>query len=77
MLYYKQKLNILIASIISIVVSIVSHYFFIKQMGAYGAAVSMSIIYFIVLIVTVLFVHKQITQMIKNKNIPEYYDHHD
>jgi O-antigen/teichoic acid export membrane protein len=77
MLYYKQKLNILIASTISIVISIVSHYFFIKQMGAYGAAVSMSIVYFIVLIVTVLFAYKQVTLVIKSKNLPEYYDHHD
>ncbi len=77
MLYHKQKRKILSASLLSILVSIVSHYFFIKQMGAYGAAVSMSIVYFIVLIITVLFVYKQIVPILKSKKIPEYYDHHD
>lgn len=77
MLYHKQKRKILLASIISITVSILSHYFFIKQFGAYGAAVSMSIIYFIVLIITLLFVYKQIVPLLQTKKIAEYYDHHD
>ena len=58
MLYYKQKRKILFASLLSIVVSIAAHYFFIKQLGAFGAAVSMCVVYFIVLIITILFVYK-------------------
>ncbi len=77
MLYYKQKRKILFASLLFILVSVVSHYFFIKQMGAYGAAVSMSIVYFIVLVITVLFVYKQVIALLKNQNVAEYYDHHD
>jgi len=77
MLYHKQKRKILFASLLSILVSVVSHYFFIRQMGAYGAAISMSIVYFIVLIITVLFVYKQLIPLLKSKKISEYYDHHD
>ena len=77
MLYHKQKQKILLAAIISITVSILSHYFFIKQFGAYGAAVSMSIVYFIVLIITLLFVYKQIVPLFLTKKIAEYYDYHD
>lgn len=77
MLYHKQKRKILLASLISVLVSVVSHYFFIKKLGAYGAALSMSVVYFIVLIVTVLFVYKQILPMLQTKKSSEYYDHHD
>ena len=77
MLYHKQKKKILFASVISITVSILSHYFFIKQLGAYGAAVSMSVVYFIVLIITLLFVYKEIVPLFLTKKIAEYYDHHD
>jgi O-antigen/teichoic acid export membrane protein len=77
MLYHKQKRKILAASLLSVMVSSMSHYFFIKQMGAYGAAVSMSIVYFIVLIITVLFVYKQIVPILRSKKTAEYYDHHD
>jgi len=77
MLYHKQKRKILFASLISVLVSVVSHYFFIKQLGAYGAAVSMSVVYFIVLIVTILFVYKQVLPILQTKKINEYYDHHD
>jgi O-antigen/teichoic acid export membrane protein len=69
MLYHKQKRKILLASILSVIISVTSHYFFIKQLGAYGAAVSMCVVYFIVLIITLLFVYRQILPILKVQKI--------
>jgi uncharacterized membrane protein len=54
-----------------------SHYFFIKQTGAYSAAFTMSIVYSIVLIITAFFIYKQVVPVLKGKKVSEYYDHHD
>lgn len=66
MLYHKQKRKILFASLFSVIISCGSHYYFIQKLGAYGAAVSMCIVYFIVLIITILLVYKQLIPMLSN-----------
>ena len=70
LLYSKQRTRILLVSVTSILISVLSHSYFIKNWGAYGAAVSMCVSYFIVLIVTVLFVWKQVVPVfIKTKPV--------
>jgi O-antigen/teichoic acid export membrane protein len=64
-LYRKEKRKLLTISVLSAVVSIVSHSMFAKYYGAYGAAVSMCLVYFIILIITLLLVKKDITQIFK------------
>lgn len=64
MLYRKEKRKILAASLLSVLISIVSHALFIQHLGAYGAAVSMCVVYTIVLIITLLLVRKQLMQII-------------
>jgi O-antigen/teichoic acid export membrane protein len=54
MFYKKHKKKILALSLISIFISLTDNYFFIKSDQAYGAALSIFISYFLVLIVTVL-----------------------
>lgn len=54
MLYNKQKAKIVLLSVFSICISFTSNYFFIKNWGLPGAALSVLISYFIVLIVTLL-----------------------
>lgn len=58
MLYKKEKLKLLTASLFSILLSLVSHTLFTKYFGAYGAAVSICLVYFIVLLITILLVYK-------------------
>lgn len=69
MLYHKQKRKIFSASILSIVLSISLHTFFINKLGAHGAAVSICVTYFIVLIITILFVYKQLLPILQSKKI--------
>lgn len=65
MLYHKQKRKILAVSILSILICVSSHYFFIQKLGAYGAALSMCAVYFGVLIITLLLVRKDLVRMFK------------
>ena len=51
--YKKDKKRILILSFFAISISLISNYFFIKKGHAYGAALSVFISYFLVLIITV------------------------
>lgn len=60
MLYHKEKKKLLLASVLSVAVSLLSHTFFIQQQGAYGAAVSICLVYFIVLLITIFLVRKQL-----------------
>jgi O-antigen/teichoic acid export membrane protein len=53
MFYKKHKKIILLLSLISIFISITNNYFFIKNGHTYGAALSVCISYFLVLVVTV------------------------
>jgi Na+-driven multidrug efflux pump len=48
-------------------ISLVSHTVFVQQWGAYGAAVSMCVVYFIVLLITIFFVRKHLTLLFSNK----------
>ena len=65
------------ASVLSIVISMMSHYYFIQKFGTYGAALSMTVVYFIVLIITIVFVYQQVILFVKPQKINEYYDHYD
>lgn len=67
MLYNKEKKKIFMASSLSVLISVVSHSVFIKQWGAYGAAVSMCVVYFIVLLITMLIVRKHLSQILSSK----------
>lgn len=67
MLYNKEKRKLLLASSLSVLISLVSHTVFVKQWGAYGAAVSMCVVYLIVLIITIFFVKKHLTLLFTNK----------
>ncbi len=53
--YYKEKKKLLILAIISIIISIAGNYFFIKNMGTKGAAISVCCSYFLVLVLAILF----------------------
>lgn len=63
MLYKKQKRKILVLSIFSICISLTSNFFFIKQWSAKGAAVSVCVTYFIVLLVTLIASSKEVRLM--------------
>jgi O-antigen/teichoic acid export membrane protein len=67
MLYHKMKRKILYLSLISIVISLSSNYFYIKNYGSFGAALSICTIYFLILIVTLLFGRKQIVPILQGK----------
>jgi O-antigen/teichoic acid export membrane protein len=69
MLYKKQKRKILFASSLSIFISIAVNYYFIKNMGSYGAALSIGTIYFVVFIITMLFVRKQVASLFSFKQL--------
>ncbi len=60
MLFHKEKRKLLTASLISVVISLVSNALFIRHMGAQGAAVSMCAVYVTVLAVTIFFVRRQL-----------------
>ena len=65
MLYHKKKKKILSLSLISIVISLGNNYFFIKSQGSFGAAISIFSTYFLILVITVLFVKKQIVPILQ------------
>ena len=60
MLFHKQKRKLLAASLLSVVISLSANAVFIRFMGAQGAAVSMCVVYVTVLLITLLFVRKQL-----------------
>ena len=64
--YYKQKLKLLLLSLLSILISLISNYCFIKNMGTQGAAISVCCSYFVVLIMAVLFTKSNWKHMIKH-----------
>ncbi len=53
--YYKQKKKLFTLAIISIAISVGSNYFFIKNMGTRGAAISVCCSYFLVLLLAIFF----------------------
>lgn len=66
MLYRKEKKKLLMASSLSVLITVLSHSLLVKQWGAYGAAVSMCAVYFIVLLITLFFVKKPLTRVFSN-----------
>jgi O-antigen/teichoic acid export membrane protein len=69
MLYYKLKRKILLISLISIVVSVLCNYFFIKHWGSYGAALAIFIGYLSILIITLLFVKREIVAILHTQPV--------
>ncbi|MGN6532466.1 MAG: lipopolysaccharide biosynthesis protein [Ginsengibacter sp.] len=63
MFYKKHKKKILATSLISIFISIANNYFFIKNLGTSGAAFSVFLSYFLVLLVTITANLKNIKEM--------------
>lgn len=53
--YHKQKRKLFTLAFISIIISLSSNYFFIKSMGAAGAAISVCCSYFVVLLLALIF----------------------
>ena len=65
-LYNKQKKKILFLSLASICISLICNYIFIKQWNAKGAAISVCISYFMVLVVTLLASYKNVRFIFMN-----------
>src|SRR5690348_5319504 len=68
LLYYKQKRAILIVALFSIVISLCNNYFFIKNLGASGAAISVCCSYFLVMIITSMITKKYWRNFIHSKS---------
>ena len=66
MLYRKEKRKLLMASSLSVLISVLSHSLLVKQWGPYGAAVSMCVVYLVVLLITIFFVRKPLSQLFSN-----------
>ena len=59
LLYYRHKRKIIGLSAAFACISLTSNYFFVKNMGSTGAAISVFCSYLVVLIITLVFTHKQ------------------
>lgn len=70
LLYHKQKRNILGLSLISIVISLASQYLLVKTFGARGAAIAVFGGYLLILIITWLFVGRQIKPILQSTHNP-------
>lgn len=70
LLYHKNKKKLLWLSLSSIAISLTSNYFFIKNMGAMGAAISVCCAYFTVLMITLLFTYKELNFIFFKINMP-------
>ncbi len=60
LLYNKQKKKILVLSLISIAINLTSNYFLISKWDAMGAAVSVCISYFLMLVTTLIISYKNV-----------------
>ena len=69
LLYHKKKKKLLLLSLSSIIISLTSNYFFIKNMASTGAAISVCLSYFIVLMITLLFTKKETMFLFKRKTV--------
>lgn len=67
LLYYKQKKKILLLSLLAVCISACSNYFFIKNFGERGAAVSTCAAYLAVLILILLFNYKTVRNIFFEK----------
>lgn len=68
LLYYKHKRKLLLLSLTSIVISLTSNYFFIRNMGSMGAAISVCCSYFAVLLITLIFTYNQLNFIFFRQN---------
>jgi O-antigen/teichoic acid export membrane protein len=67
LLYNKQKKRILVLSLISIAINLTSNYFLIKKWGAGGAALSVCLSYFLVLVTTLIMSYKNVRLLFATK----------
>lgn len=58
LLYYKEKRQIIIHSVLCMIVTIASNYYFIKKWSAFGAGIAVMVSYFIVLLITLIVTKK-------------------
>ncbi len=65
MLFRKQKRKLLAASLLSVLISLLSHSLLIRLQGAEGAARSMCLVYVLVLGITLLFVRKELVPVFR------------
>jgi len=63
LLFKKEKRKILILSLISIGISLGSNFFFIKLWSIKGAAISVCVSYFVVLVITLIVSHREVRSM--------------
>lgn len=73
MIYHKQKRKIILISLIAIGINLITHYFFIKKWNAQGAAISVSLSYFLVLVTTILFSFKYVSLIFEFNNHKRYF----
>ncbi|MEO5999785.1 MAG: oligosaccharide flippase family protein [Ferruginibacter sp.] len=70
LLYYKHKRKIIAMSATFACISLISNYFFVKNMGSNGAAISVFCSYLIVLMITLIFTRKQMSFIFKKNTVP-------
>jgi O-antigen/teichoic acid export membrane protein len=63
MLFKKQKQKIMLASLLSIGISLLLNYVLVNRLGAYGAALAMAIVQVVVLAITVFFVKAELAKL--------------
>jgi O-antigen/teichoic acid export membrane protein len=66
--YHKQKKKLFALAIISIIISICSNYYFIKNFSSLGAAVSVCCIYFIVMLLAIIATRKYWKPIFHSRN---------
>lgn len=64
MFYHKSKKKLMLVSLSSIIVCIAAQYLFIKNFDTMGAAISICIVYFINLIITIITLHKELVPLL-------------
>jgi O-antigen/teichoic acid export membrane protein len=63
MLFKKQKQKIMLASLLSIGISLLLNYVLVNRLGAYGAALAMAVVQVVVLAITVFFVKAELAKL--------------
>jgi O-antigen/teichoic acid export membrane protein len=74
LLYYKHKRKIIGLSAAFACISLTSNYFFVKNMGSNGAAISVFCSYLVVLMITLFFTRKQMSFIFKKNTPPNQTD---
>lgn len=64
MFYHKQKKKLLTVSMLSIAACVISQVYFIKNMGAYGAALSIFVVYLFSFLTTLVVLRKELAPLV-------------